>query len=236
MDSGQTEQPIKVNMVRSERNTAGAKVMDDGSIELRVPYNFTDEQAQKMLNANHQRLLHRAAIQRESFEKRSKYILTYGNEVLLFGERRPLRPLDDGEPDVVRLQDGCIYMRGGLSEERIRIAISNLCIDFAWKVFDNKLEHYSKLMGVRYNYFELSHGKVWMGSCNNQGIIRLSWRLIMISEFVMDGDIVHELAHIKHPNHSKAFYEEIAKVQPDYKERGKALFNECNMLYSERWL
>lgn len=39
----------------------------------------------------------------------------------------------------------------------------------------------------------------------------------------IDYVIVHELAHIKHKNHSKAFYALIEKYLPDYKEREKLL-------------
>ena len=36
---------------------------------------------------------------------------------------------------------------------------------------------------------------------------------------IIDYVIVHELAHIKHHNHSPAFYALIAEFLPDYKER-----------------
>ena len=39
----------------------------------------------------------------------------------------------------------------------------------------------------------------------------------------IDYVVVHELAHIKQHNHSPAFYKEIEKILPDYKERIKEL-------------
>ena len=39
----------------------------------------------------------------------------------------------------------------------------------------------------------------------------------------VDYVVVHELAHIRHKNHSGEFYDEIKKVMPDYKERQKLL-------------
>ncbi len=39
----------------------------------------------------------------------------------------------------------------------------------------------------------------------------------------IDYVVVHELAHILQPNHSPAFYGEIAKILPDYRERIKEL-------------
>lgn len=36
---------------------------------------------------------------------------------------------------------------------------------------------------------------------------------------IIDYVIVHELCHMKHKNHSKAFWKEVQKVLPDYEER-----------------
>jgi len=40
---------------------------------------------------------------------------------------------------------------------------------------------------------------------------------------VLDGVVVHELCHIKQMNHSAAFYREVSRILPDYKERNKWL-------------
>ena len=47
-------------------------------------------------------------------------------------------------------------------------------------------------------------------------ITALSW-------FIVDYVVVHELAHIKQHNHSPAFYKEIEKILPDYRDRIKEL-------------
>ena len=40
---------------------------------------------------------------------------------------------------------------------------------------------------------------------------------------VLDSVVVHELCHIKHPDHSPRFYAEVLRVMPDYKQRQKWL-------------
>ncbi|MCD7797226.1 MAG: M48 family metallopeptidase [Clostridiales bacterium] len=41
----------------------------------------------------------------------------------------------------------------------------------------------------------------------------------------VDYVVVHELAHIRHHNHSKDFYAFVEKYMPDYKQREKLLKN-----------
>ncbi len=61
------------------------------------------------------------------------------------------------------------------------------------------------------------------GSCSHTGNINLSTALLFVPAELREYVIVHELAHILHPNHSHRFWSTIASVMPDYKERLKKL-------------
>ena len=61
------------------------------------------------------------------------------------------------------------------------------------------------------------------GSCSRRGTISLNWRLIQSPGFVRDYIILHELAHRRQMNHSEKFWQEVARLCPDY-------------LAAERWL
>lgn len=57
------------------------------------------------------------------------------------------------------------------------------------------------------------------GSCSNSGNINLSTRLLLAPEEVMDYVIVHELSHFKEMNHSARFWNIVAEVMPNYKQK-----------------
>jgi len=61
------------------------------------------------------------------------------------------------------------------------------------------------------------------GSCSSTGTIALNWRLVLMPAFVSDYIMLHELMHMRQPNHSRAFWREVAIVCPDWRE-------------AERWL
>ncbi len=71
----------------------------------------------------------------------------------------------------------------------------------------------SSIKGVRLRLADT----VW-GSCSPSNSIMLNSKLLFMEEKFMDYVIVHELAHTKHRNHSKAFWKLVYKVIPDYKD------------------
>ena len=93
----------------------------------------------------------------------------------------------------------------------------------ARKVLSAKAEYYSALMGVDFGRISITSAKTRFGSCSSKGNIAFSYRLMLYPEAAVDYVVVHELAHRKEMNHSKAFYKIIEDILPDYKERRKLL-------------
>ena len=62
------------------------------------------------------------------------------------------------------------------------------------------------------------------GSCNTRREVRLAWRLVKAPATLVDYVICHELAHLRHMNHSRAFWTEVERQCPDYKARRAELF------------
>jgi predicted metal-dependent hydrolase len=52
------------------------------------------------------------------------------------------------------------------------------------------------------------------GSCAADGSLAFSWRLIMTPEFVQDYVVAHEVAHLKHMNHGKRFWNLVNRLSP----------------------
>src|SRR5258707_1209387 len=62
------------------------------------------------------------------------------------------------------------------------------------------------------------------GSCNSRREVRLAWRLVKAPLHLVDYVICHELAHLRHMNHSAAFWNEVERQCPDYKRLRAELF------------
>jgi len=55
------------------------------------------------------------------------------------------------------------------------------------------------------------------GSCSASGRISLNWRLVQMPPSVRDYILVHELAHVKVPNHSRKFWDVVAEMDPHWR-------------------
>jgi predicted metal-dependent hydrolase len=56
-------------------------------------------------------------------------------------------------------------------------------------------------------------------SCGKDGNIRLNRQLVELPRAVLEYVIVHELSHLKHRNHSPAFWRTVGGAMPDWRER-----------------
>ena len=89
--------------------------------------------------------------------------------------------------------------------------------------FTEKCAWLAPVVGVDYGRISIRHQKTRWGSCSTKGNLNFNCLLMLAPEDVRDYVVVHELCHRKEMNHSNAFWAEVARVVPDYREK-------------ERWL
>ena len=86
-----------------------------------------------------------------------------------------------------------------------------------------RVSYYSEKMGLSPIRITITGAKTRFGSCSPKNAISFSYFLMQYPPQAIDYVVVHELAHIRHHNHSKAFWALIEKYMPDYIERRKLL-------------
>lgn len=89
-----------------------------------------------------------------------------------------------------------------------------------------RLEYWSEIIGVQPAALHITSARTRFGSCSAKNSISFSWRLMQYSPETIDYVVVHELCHILHHDHSAAFWAEVSRYLPDYKERQKQLKTE----------
>lgn len=96
-------------------------------------------------------------------------------------------------------------------------------IQRAKDILPGKVQYYAARMGVVPTGITITGARTRFGSCSPKNRLCFSWRLMRYPEAAIDYVVVHELAHIRHKDHSKAFHAFVASVLPDHLERRKLL-------------
>lgn len=90
-------------------------------------------------------------------------------------------------------------------------------IRVATKLLADKTAYWAQQLGVRPQRITIREQKTRWGSASQLGNVNYNWRIIMAPTEIIDYLVVHELCHIKVPNHSAAFWQLVGQSISDYK-------------------
>jgi predicted metal-dependent hydrolase len=93
----------------------------------------------------------------------------------------------------------------------------------AEKLISERIQIWSGQMDLHPSVVRFRNQKTRWGSCSHRGNININWRLIGAPLEVVDYILVHELAHLKHMNHSEQFWKLVETHFPNYRDCEKWL-------------
>ena len=82
-----------------------------------------------------------------------------------------------------------------------------------------RVARFAPLVGVSWGRITIRAQKSRWGSCSTKGNLNFNCLLMLCPEEVRDYVVVHELCHRKEMNHSRRFWQELARVLPEYEQQ-----------------
>ena len=89
-----------------------------------------------------------------------------------------------------------------------------------------RLEHHARTTQLFPASSSLTSAKTFWGVCRKTTGIRLNWRLVGAPEYVADYVCIHELCHLAHADHSRAFWALTRRFAP-YADKAKQWLKDC---------
>ena len=131
----------------------------------------------------------------------------------------------DGLTPSVKLEDCTFriecpeYLEGEERRTALREALMNWYWGRADETIRQSVERWQSRVGRKPVRISLGNQKSLWGSCSSKGSLRFNWRIVMAPPALIDYVVVHELCHLVVANHSDRFWEQVARLMPDYSQR-----------------
>ncbi len=141
-------------------------------------------------------------------------------------------PRGTSQADMERLLE---EKRLWIVEQRLR-QVPRLCLDpsavseseartAARELVSALAEGEAERIGVEYRRIRIGGQRTLWGSCSPGGTLSFNWRLVLAPLEVLDYVVVHELCHLRVPNHSRRFWELVERHRPHWRQQRDWLRN-----------
>ena len=213
---------IQINRIlRTRRRSIALHIDPDGSLTVRAPLSASEGEIRAVVE-KHQAWI-RQTQQRVQAQALLHPLKTYtdGDLFWFLGQQYPLK-LVEGSRKLLELRDGVFRL-----DRRALVEPQQTFREWyrrqAQELLPRQVAAYAARYGFSYRQVRITSARTRWGSCNSWGTISFPWRLVMAPPEVADYVIVHELVHTRHPNHSPAFWAQVAVHLPDYRQRAQWL-------------
>lgn len=82
---------------------------------------------------------------------------------------------------------------------------------------EERVRHYAGLYGLSYRAISIRAQKTRWGSCSHRGNLSFNYRIAILPQHLVDYIVVHEVCHLGQLNHSKRFWDLVARAIPSHK-------------------
>ncbi|HAN09113.1 MAG TPA: hypothetical protein DCP90_00685 [Clostridiales bacterium] len=218
-------QVIIYEIIKRKKKNVSIIIRADGKVVVSAPFSVSVKKIEELVNRRAEWILDNIeVVKRKSANiKEKKYIS--GEIFLYFGDEYELDIVkeDKTKRTEVRINEGKIEIRVKSdfadNEDNIKKKLNKWYREEAQSCIAMRVEMCAQRLGLKPELVRIKQLKRTWGICTNKGIISLNWKLIMTPVDVMDYVIIHELCHLKHPNHSKDFWNLVEVYMPDYKQK-----------------
>jgi hypothetical protein len=202
-------------IIRSRRKTIAIIVQPDGRLVVRAPLRTSQADIRRMVEKHHAWILKKQAQAREMRASRPLRTYEAGDEFWYLGEPRRL-DVQEGNREALTLEGATFTLRGSVQEKADDLFRAWYRTQ-ALRLLPDRVTALASRHGFQPRGVRVTSACTRWGSCSPSGMLAFTWRLMIAPWPVIDYVILHELAHLKIRNHSRAFWELVQVLSPDYK-------------------
>lgn len=194
------------------------KITPDLKVIITVPTGISLERAYEFLKAKNDWINERL----DKIKTSNKNGLNFTNNSIIpiFGIEHTIERLVTKIPTPKVFIDNnkiLIFSNKHTKEEEIKKIIKKSLVKEFRKNIIKFIEKYNQDQKFKYKRIAIKDNRTNWGSCSTKGNLNFNWKLIFAPKDVCEYVVVHELCHLIEHNHSKAFWDLVKSIYPDFK-------------------
>ena len=215
----------KIEIHKKKVKNVTLKIKRDGSIHLTVPEAATDDYIERVIDNKQDWIESQLKHFNENYQKPKEKEMVSGESFRYLGKSYRLKIVQSNK-EYVRLYRGYIeiYVKDKNNTNKKKELLKKWYQEKAKKKFAELVHEYEQIVKEEVNNIRVITMQTRWGSCNvESGNINLNLELIKKPRYCIEYVILHELAHLKYPNHSKQFWDYMSVHMPNWEWRKNKL-------------
>jgi predicted metal-dependent hydrolase len=214
-----TYKDIDYTLVRSQRKTASIVVERDGHVTVRAPDELDIEQIQTVLEKKRYWIYKNQAEWADLNAAHVAREYVNGESFLYLGRHYRLKWVSEQNVPL-KLKGGYFLLRkDAKTQQAPQEVFKTYYREKGRGTIPERVIRYAGQLGVTVGDVRVMELQNRWASCSAQGNLNFHWKCMLAPIKILDYIVVHELAHLLVPDHSPAFWNEVDKLMPDYRER-----------------
>lgn len=206
----------------SDRKTTDIVIERNGVITVRPPANYSPEMVDVVVESKRMWVYRNLAEWKDLNASVVAREWVNGETFLYLGRAYRLALVSNQECALLLKEgrfclDRALIEKGGI--DAAKQAFEAYFTDKGLERFAQRVAYFSPKVGVAISGIKVKEMGFRWASCGVNGILNFHWKCMMAPPKIIDYIVVHELCHLHHANHTDAFWNEVDKVMPDYRER-----------------
>lgn len=208
----------------ARRRTISVTLHPERGLVVHTPKRYPKHGVEDFLQKKSDWILRHLGSMEAQQARRRKVSWEQGAPLPLLGRSYPLRITTGAAMERVGLEEECIAVAlagsapPGQRGEEVRALVVEWYMEQAYRMLGARVELFGRPWGLNPARLRVRAQRRRWGSCSAKGSLNFNWRLILAPLPVLDYVVVHELSHLRHLNHSPAFWELVASLLPGYQE------------------
>ncbi|MCO1334631.1 M48 family metallopeptidase [Microbulbifer sp. OS29] len=210
---------IAYRLVRSSRRKRLGLVLVGEGVEVRIPQRCAARYGHEFLQENIQWVRAQLLVADRRAAQVPKYQYAVGEYFPWLGLKLPLQRVANSQSAGISDDTIRLYSRYREPDEvQLQSALERLYQREALTLLTKKSQLLAEQMGLRIASVGVRRTKSKWGHCSIRAELQFNWLICLAPEPVVDYLVTHEVCHLQHHNHSRAFWLLVQRVCPQFKE------------------